>query len=266
MHRIGLIGFGTIAADVWDALQGDARSFEWAVLVRDLERKRAGLPSGIQAFDALDDLLAWRPDLVIEAAGQAAVQQYVPVMLRRGLKVIVVSAGALADPALRQAALEAAHIGGSRLIVPSGAVASLDYLGALRGVDTASVVYESRKPPAAWRQELTELGHDPDGLPGELELFRGSAQEAALKYPKNLNVAATLALAGIGLERTEVRVVVDPAVSGNQHRIVVESPLGRLESTLLNSPSPQNPKTSWVVAQSVAHAVRQQFAALVIGG
>lgn len=266
-HKIGIIGFGSIAADVWNTLQGDAAiPLEWAFLLRSCSQPPGGFPESVPVFQTPDDLMQWQPELVIEAAGQAAVQQYVPDLLKAGVSVIVVSVGALADPAILDAAVAAARQGKSRLIVPAGAVASLDYLGAIQGNDAATVIYESRKPPTAWQQELAELGQDPGGLKHELELFRGSAQEAALRYPKNLNVAATLALAGIGMEHTQVRVVVDPAVSGNQHRILVESSLGTLETTLINQPSPGNPKTSWVVAQSVAHAVRRQFSALVIGG
>lgn len=266
-HRIGIIGFGTIAADVLNALKQDQDfSTEWAVMVRSLERKPSTIPGSVCVFDCLEDLLQWRPDLVIEAAGQEAVSEYVPTLLKKGVRVVVASVGALADTQLRETVIAAALEGNAKLIVPAGAVASLDYLGALQGNESATVIYESRKPPSAWRNELIELGHDPDALTHEVTLFHGSAQEAALRYPKNLNVAATLALAGIGMTRTQVSVVVDPVASGNQHRVRVKSPLGTLETKLMNSPSPGNPKTSWVVAQSVAHAVRKQFSVLVVGG
>src|SRR5699024_11913727 len=112
-----------------------------------------------------------------------------------------------------------------------------------------SVVYESRKPVAAWKDELQNLGHDPDTLASEVELYSGDAQTAAQRYPKNLNVAATLAVAGVGMEATQVRVVADPAVQHNQHTIRVISPFGALQTRLVNQPSPSNPNTSWIVAQ-----------------
>ena len=263
--KFGMIGFGTIAADVREELaEWRERPVEWAALLRPGSDR--DLPESVQALHELDDLFAWKPDLVIEAASQLAVKQHVPPLLARGISVVVTSVGALADPDIRAAAQAAAEEGRSRVIVPAGAVASLDYLGALSGNPLATVVYESRKPPAAWRGELIELGHDPDAMTQEIELFSGTAQEAALRYPKNLNVAATLALAGIGMERTRVRVVVDPLAPGNQHRVIVQSPLGTLETTLVNNPAPGNPKTSWIVARSVAYAVRKQFSTLVVGG
>ena len=263
--RIGMIGFGTIAKDVREELSHwRQQSIEWAALVRPNPDRL--LPDSVRALHQVDDLIAWKPDLVIEVASQLAVREHVPKLLARGIDVIVTSVGALADPDTHTAAQAAAEEGRARVIVPAGAVASLDYLGSLGSSDPATVTYESRKPPAAWRGELVEMGHDPDAMEQELELFSGTAQEAALRYPKNLNVAATLALAGIGMERTRVRVVVDPSAKGNEHRVIVESPLGHLETTLVNNPSPGNPKTSWVVARSVAYAVRKQFSTLVVGG
>ncbi|WP_050831618.1 aspartate dehydrogenase, partial [Bordetella pertussis] len=179
--------------------------------------------------------------------------------------MIICSAGALADDALRARLIAAAEAGGARIRVPAGAIAGLDYLQAVAGRDDAEVVYESRKPVAAWRAELPGMGIDPDTLAESRTLFSGPAREAALRFPKNLNVAATLALAGIGMTRTRVEVVVDPQARGNQHRIQVRSPLGEMQIELVNAPSPANPKTSWLVAQSVLATIRRHLARFTIG-
>jgi aspartate dehydrogenase len=89
--------------------------------------------------------------------------------------------------------------------------------------------------------------------------FEGDAETAAQRYPKNLNVAATLALAGIGMRDTSVRVVADPAVEANTHVIDVESPAGTFQGRIVNAPSPNNPKTSAIVAFSVVNAIRRYF-------
>jgi aspartate dehydrogenase len=96
-------------------------------------------------------------------------------------------------------------------------------------------------------------------------LYEGDAAPAAQKYPKNLNVAATLALAGVGMQATQVKVVADPGITTNQHTIHVDSPLGTLTTKLVNQPSPGNPKTSWIVAQSVLAVVQRQVARIVVG-
>lgn len=265
-HRIAFIGLGTIASDVCASLQQGGRVGRYiagALTSGKSARQTASQPSCCR-FGTLEDLLAWQPDLIVEAASQEAVWRLVPDCLRAGRPVLVTSVGALADAERFKVLQEAAAAGGAVLRVPAGAVASLDYLQALRGMADVSVVYESRKPPAAWQDELAQNGIAPETMTGPLVLFSGSAREAALRYPKNLNVAATVALACAGMDATQVSVVVDPAAQGNTHTITVRSPLGTLQTTLVNQPSPTNPKTSWVVAQSIVSAIERQFASFVV--
>lgn len=265
-HRIAFIGLGAIASDVAAGLLADAaQPCQLAALTRAAADLPPALAGRVTLLDSLSDLLAWRPDLVVEAAGQQAIAEHAEGCLKAGLDMIICSAGALADDALRARLIAAAEAGGARIRVPAGAIAGLDYLQAVAGRDDAEVVYESRKPVAAWRAELPGMGIDPDTLAESRTLFSGPAREAALRFPKNLNVAATLALAGIGMTRTRVEVVVDPQARGNQHRIRVRSPLGEMQIELVNAPSPANPKTSWLVAQSVLATIRRHLARLTIG-
>ncbi len=261
-HRIVLIGFGTIAADVAAGLRKQSDTYTMAALCR---RPDAHLPPDIHRLTDFVDLMSWRPDLVVEVASQDAVREYAENCLKTGIPVIVSSAGALADDTLRQALADAAKASKTRVMVPSGAVGSLDYLAAVRQIEGARVTYESRKPVAAWHAELTALGHNPDTLSEPVVLYDGDAATAAQKYPQNLNVAATIALAGVGMQATQVRVVADPAVSENRHSIQVESPLGTMSTQIVNQPSPSNPKTSWVVAQSVLATIEKHFAGAVVG-
>lgn len=261
-HRIALIGFGTIAADVAAGLREHADDYVMAALCR---RPDTPLPDDVHRLADFVGLLAWRPDLVVEVAGQGAVREHAESCLKAGIPVVVSSVGALADDDQCRTLHDAARAGKTRLIIPAGAVGSLDYLNAIRHIKGAHVTYESRKPAAAWKAELAELGHDAALLDEPVVLYEGDAATAARKYPKNLNVAATLALAGVGMQATQVKVVADPAATENQHTIHVQSPLGTLTTKLVNQPSPSNPKTSWIVAQSVLAAVRRQFARVVVG-
>lgn len=255
---VALIGYGAIGRALAGHLVEDA-SCRLAVL-----RRGAGeLPPGIGAFDTLDVLIAARPALVVEAAGQGAVEQYGPALLEAGISLIVASTGALADGALLHRLTLAAETGGARLIVPAGAIGGLDYLGAIAATRGAEVRYTSRKPPAAWSAELRAIGHDPARLGAEVVLFEGSASEAARRYPRNLNAGLTVALAA-GAARTSVRAVADPAATGNTHEIAVVSPAGSALMRFANRPSPDNPKTSALTALSLAAAVRRHFEPLVI--
>lgn len=259
-HRIVLIGFGTIGADVAAGLRARSDDYTVAALCR---RPDTPLPDDVHRLRDFLDLLAWRPNLVVEVAGQGAVLEHAENCLRAGIRFLVTSVGALADDNLKEALAYAARGGKSQLIIPAGAVGSLDYLNAVRLVDGAQVTYESRKPAAAWKTELAELGYDPAALAEAVVLYEGDAATAAQKYPKNLNVAATLALAGVGMKATQVRVVADPAATENQHTIQVDGPMGTLTTRLVNRPSPGNPKTSWIVAQSVLSAIHKQFASVI---
>ncbi|GEM_PF-197772 len=225
--------------------------------------------SDLKVLFGIAELLAWQPDLVIEAAGKAALQTYAAPCLGAGISVIAASVGALADEALYTQLSDAAQSGRSKLILPSGAVGALDYLSATRfstpSADTPTrIVYESRKPPAAWQDVLAECGLPltPDA---PITLFEGSAREAAKLFPQNLNVAATIALAGVGMEHTQVSVIVDPAAQGNTHTVTATGSFGSINTQIKNRPSPTNPKTSWVVGLSMIAAIDRYFAAVVVG-
>lgn len=255
---VALIGFGAIGQALAADLGRDP-AYRLAVLTHDV----AQLPATLRALPDVEALIAARPALVVEAAGQSAVAQYGPELLDAGISLVIASTGALADDGMLQRLTESARASGARLIVPAGAIGGLDYLTAVAGMEGATVRYISRKPPAAWRAELAALGHAPERLVSAVVLFEGSAAEAARRYPRNLNAGLTVALAA-GPAVVNVEVVADPAVSCNTHEIEIESPAGSAMLRFANQPSPDNPKTSVVTALSLAQAVRRHFASLVI--
>lgn len=259
--HVGLIGYGAVGRDLHARLAPDP-DMRFTVLLREASCSGTEV-AGAAIVRTLDELIAASPELVVEAAGQAAVVELVPAVLEAGIDVVVVSSGALGDGELLGRLVRIAGTSGARLTVPAGAVGGLDYLAALRGVEDVRVRYTSRKPVAAWTNELREAGQDPAALGGEFVLYEGSAAEAARRYPRNLNAGLTVALAA-GHERTTVRVVADPAVSRNTHEIAVESPVGIATMSFANLPSAANPKTSALTALSLAAAVRRHFEAVVI--
>lgn len=254
-YRVAFIGMGAIGQDVWRELKPLFAEIKAETLV--LRRQQGGT--------TIADLLAFEPQLVIETASQEAVKSYIPECLRTGATVVITSVGALADASFYAQLQQLAKQHNARIVVPSGAIGALDYIKAVRHAPDLKVIYESRKPVAAWLPELQALGIAPDSIQDELLLFEGSANEAALRYPQNLNVAATLALAGAGMEATQVQVIVDPTLNQNKHSIYVSSQFGEMKMEISNTPSPFNPKSSWVVAQSVRSVVRRHFAPLQIG-
>ncbi len=266
MIRVALIGYGGIAQDVLAAVRKTDGSIEFvAALCRPgrVEKARAALP-GIEIVESLDALLARDPKIVAELAGQGALADYGAEVLRRGADLLVISIGALAEPKLLEVLSAAARSGGGRILLPAGAVGGIDALAAMRLSGLNAVRYRSRKPPAAWRGSPAEKVADLDKLAGRTVLYRGSAGEAALLYPQNANVAAAVALAGIGFEATEVELVADPEAPGNVHEIEAEGAAGRFAIQLAGKPSRTNLKTSALAALSVARALINLEATIAI--
>ena len=195
-----------------------------------------------------------KADVVVEAAGHGALAQYGVTALEQGSDLIIASTGALADEALWDSLRNAATR--SRIMLPAGAIAGIDALSAAKRGGLTSVRYSSRKPPAS-------LGGD---LPGDREtvLFEGNARDAALQFPKNANVAATIALAGIGFEKTDVRIVADPNVTQNIHIVEAEGVFGTFSMRIAGKPLPDNPKSSSLTAMSLLRCIENRELAIVL--
>jgi aspartate dehydrogenase len=209
-------------------------------------------------------LLADKPDAMVECAGHAAVRQYGEMILGGGCDFVVISIGALADDALRAALLSAAQRHGVRLVLPAGAVGGLDALGAARLSGLQTVTYTGRKPPAAWRGTPAERLLDLGALSAPAIFFEGTARQAATDYPQNANVAAAVAIAGLGFDATRVRLIADPKAARNVHEISVRAGCGDFDLQLEGRPSPLNPKTSLMAGFSVAREILNRSGALVV--
>ncbi len=229
-RRCGLVGFGAIGRVLVAALATapPAGHRLVALLVRphQLAEAQAAVPAEVVVTTEAAVLLAQAPDLVIEAAGHAAVAAHGAAVLRAGAALMPLSIGALADAALHDGLLAAAEAGRSQLLLPVGAIAGLDGLLALRQAGLQRVLYTSTKPPLAWRGTPADGPFDLGALRSPTLIFSGTARDAARLYPKNANLAAAVALAGLGFERTEVQLVADPAASGNSGRIARAPPRG----------------------------------------
>src|SRR6516162_1324640 len=265
MTSVGLIGCGGMAQDVVAALRGADGVRIVGALARPGrgDEARAKL-CGVDIVEALDDLIARKPALVAEVAGQAAVAEHADAVLRSGIDCLLISVGALADATLLAQLKSAAREGNSRMLLPAGAVGGIDAIAAMRFAGLTSVRYRSRKPPLAWRGSPAERLVDLGKLCERTVLYTGTAGEAALLYPQNANVAAAVALAGLGFDATEVELVADPDARGNVHEIEAEGAAGRFAIELQGKPSRSNPKTSALAALSVARALINQAATIVI--
>lgn len=259
--KIGMIGFGAIGQALAQQLGSDARLVVTQVVVPSslmaaVQSQTTQLAPRARVLDALDFGPDQRPDLVVECAGHSAVDAHVVPALQAGIACVMASVGALHDAALLHRLESAASQGNTRLKLVTGAIGGIDALTAahLGGLD--DVTYVGRKPPLSWLDTPAEHVCDLAQLTSPQVIFRGSARQAAQDYPKNANVAATVSLAGLGLDRTQVELVADPGVTRNVHTVIARGAFGRMELTLENFPLAANPKTSALTVYSLARAVR----------
>jgi aspartate dehydrogenase len=235
-----------------------------AVADRDDERARAKL-AGLRHRPVITDLdgLA-QADIVVEAAPASVFEQIAVPAIEAGRILVPASVGALLP---RLALVERAREVGARIVVPTGALLGLDAVRAAAEGEVTAVEIETRKPPGglAGAPYLAAHGIALDGIDAARLVFEGNAREAAAGFPANVNVAAALALAGIGPERTMVRIWADPTMTRNRHTIRVEADAARFTMTIEGVPSEDNPRTGRLTPLSVLACLRGLVSTLKIG-
>jgi aspartate dehydrogenase len=261
--RIAILGGGTIGRLVTERVSaGDVPGAQVvAICGRSPQSRGAALAAqySVAYVHTREALLALEPEVVLESASHQAVREHLVELLDRKVTVIVLSAGALADGRLRAAAETAAARTGALLYVPSGGIGGLDALKAACAAGVDEVAIQVAKPPAAWKgiAHVESLRVELDHLRAPVVLFDGSASEGVPLFPQNVNIAAVLSLAGIGFDRTRLRVVADPGLTHNTHTIRVSGRTGQFSVVLENAPAPENPKTAWLACYSALAALRE---------
>jgi aspartate dehydrogenase len=194
-------------------------------------------------------------DVVVEAIGHDATLTLGPSLLEQGRDLYLMSVGVLADQDVRARFQSAAALSSARVVIPSGALAGFDGLRTLAKLDDCEVTYTSTKPPSAWSGTPGEIlirDREPDEV---VQIFDGPAALAALQFPRNANVAAAVALAGVGFERTRVRLVSDPSCAENIGEIDARTPTSVLQLSLSGCSFQDNPKSSQVTVASIVAAL-----------
>jgi aspartate dehydrogenase len=206
-------------------------------------------------------------DLLVECASQKAVYEVVPPALHAGCDVMVMSVGAFADERLFKTVYGIAKEMNCKIYLPSGAIAGLDGLKSAASDEIYSVTITTQKPPSglAGAPFVIEKNINLDEIKSKTVIYEGKASEAVKEFPANVNVAATLSLAGIGFEKTKVRVIANPALCRNIHEITVEGSFGKLTSKVENVPSPTNPKTSYLASLSAIATLKKITDPLQVG-
>lgn len=266
-QKIALVGFGAIARSVLGFLADEPRLQLSQVVVPSEFQAEAqkALPTAYRQTPVNSQLiLDPKPDLVVECAGHTALREHIVPALRAGIPCMVVSIGALSDDGLAAELEQAAQEGKTQVQLLSGAIGGIDAVAAARYAGLESVRYIGRKPPKGWLGSPAEKVVDLNQLNQATRFFDGSARDAARDYPKNANVAATLSLAGLGLDKTRVELWADPTVNQNIHHYQAEGAFGKIEVTLSGNPLPDNPKTSALTVLSIVRALKNRVQTLAV--
>jgi len=240
MRRVGIIGCGAICTVISRAVERRVVECDELILydrdTRKAEKLKKLLHIPVTVVKSLDEMIKLKPAVIVEAASQQALKEYANKILAEGIELIVMSVGALLDLNVRS----------RKIHVPSGAIGGLDAISsaALAGID--EVVLTSRKNPRSLDMKNRK----------EKLVYEGTAEEAARLFPKEMNVAAVLALT-VQPKKVNVKLISDPEVDRNVHEVRIKWKHGEMLLKFANDTHPENPKTSALAAWSAINLLKE---------
>lgn len=263
MLKIGLIGCGTIGQFLLEKINQEKvlQGYEITAIFDERDKSAERLQDfssryAVESYSDLEEFLQSPIDIVVECANLEFVQKHATRIVE-SKDLLIISIGALANLSFHQELAAKVKESGRKVYLPTGAIGGIDLVKAanvMGGLEAVTLI--SRKPSDALSDEL---------LTEETVLFKGSAKDAIAKFPKNANVAIALSLAGIGIEKTYVQIVMDPTIKRNIHMIEMQGDFGQAQVKIENNPSPTNPKTSYLTALSILSALESLHVQICIG-
>jgi aspartate dehydrogenase len=265
--RVCLIGCGAIGSELAVAIDsGKVGSATLVALFDTIEDAAQRLRMRLQndkvaIFSNFLELTSSREfkvaDIVIEAASQAAAKNFSRSVVEFNKDLLLMSVGALADELFLSQLLSVVSMNGKHIYVPSGAIAGIDAIKSVKGMLDSVTLTTTKNPSALAAAPF--FNSDPNRLKSMKKktlVYQGPAAEAVNKFPANINVAAVLSLAGLGIQETKVKIIADPHITVNQHQIEAAGAFGSMAITVRNIPSPNNPKTSFLAVLSAIECLR----------
>ena len=240
MKAVGIIGCGAIGTLIAEAVEGGIVACDKLILFdADLvkaEKLKKSLHVPVAIASSVEEMIKLNPTIIVEAASQQAAREYAGKIVAESIDLIVMSVGALLDFPMRS----------SKIHIPTGAIGGLDAISSADLAGVSSVILVTRKNPRVLDLDNRE----------EKVVYEGDAKEAVRRFPREMNVAATLALT-VKPEKVKVRVVSDPGVKRNVHEVMVRWRFGEMFFRFSNEPHPENPKTSALAAWSAIKLLKE---------
>lgn len=253
--NLGIIGCGAIGTDVAKAADEmkdidkmylfDIKKLSAEKLCKNIKKAEVK-----PVKDFLKDV-----DVVFEAASQKAVKEYAEKILLAGKDLILMSVGSLLDEKIKKKLENIAKEKRCKIYLPSGAVCGIDGILSGSGDIIDEVTLVTTKPPSSLGRSYSK----------RTVIFKGNAREAVKKFPKNINVAASLSLAGVGFDETKVEIVADPVATRINHKILAHGKFGRLRAEVESMPNPNNPKSSYLASLSAIATLKKITNPIQIG-
>ena len=253
--NLGIIGCGAIGSDV--AIAANKMEKIKKIYLYDIDKKREENLSKIiekseikNIYEFLNDV-----DIVFEAASQNAVEKYAEKILKNGKDLIIMSIGCFYNEKFKNKLEKIAEKNHCKIYIPSGSVCGID--GVLSSSidiidEVTSVTTKAPKSLGKHYEKRTIV-------------FEGNAIDAVKKFPENINVAASLSIAGVGFDMTKVEIVADPVATRNSHKILAHGKFGRLRAEVENMPNPNNPKSSYMASLSAVATLKKILNPIQIG-
>ena len=263
--RVGIVGYGSIGKEIIAATRRHEIPNAKIVALFDKEStvfNSVDYDTGeLHLFSDFDEFynskIYSNIDIIIECASKGAVKEYGKKIIKSKKDLIVLSVGTFSDEGYLRELQNLSKLNNTRILIPTGAIAGLDSIRSVKKyLNTVTIVTTKNPKSLVGAPYFKRSKIRIDEISKETVLFEGNAADAIELFPANVNVAVSIALAGIGLVKTQVKIVADPTLSVNKHEIVCEGAFGKLHIVVQNIPSPSNPRTSYLASLSAIECLR----------
>lgn len=268
--KIGIVGCGAIGSSLAGLILKELPQYAQLSALFDRDyNKSLSLAHSLKTKNILIsrnlDSLISNSQLVIECASAAGAWDIIRRTISRNRDVLVMSVAGLAEHL--KDAKKIASRKRARIYIPSGAVCGIDALKAAKEDKLRRVTLITRKSPDSFKgvKFIENKRIKLNAINKDRVLFYGSARNAIKLFPQNINVSAVLGIAGLGVDKTLVKIVASKRIKDNIHELLIESASGRVICITQNKKHPKNPKTSYLAVLSAMALIRQIVSPIRVG-